>query len=151
MIASLTGFAPIPQTTPPAPERAGLELPVSPRWIPPNFPKVTVYVSVTDANGEPVVVSPTQIVIRENGEVMKPEEVGGEDDIGPLATMLVMDISGSMNSGGKLNAAKAAASAYVDQARPGDEIGLLTFNTEIEYVEPLTKDRREVARGHRLT
>jgi Ca-activated chloride channel family protein len=47
-----------------------------------------------------------------------------------------------MNSGGKLKAAKAAASAYVDQSRPGDEIGLLTFNTKTEYVQPLTNDRQ---------
>lgn len=109
-----------------------------------QFPVVTVYVSVTDSNGEPVPVSPNQIVIKENGEEMKLDEVGGTDDIGPLSTLLILDTSGSMNHGGKLKSAKEAASAYVDQARSSDQIGLLTFNTEIRYEQPLTSDRRKM-------
>jgi VWFA-related protein len=134
----LTGFAPVIQTTP-EPQTPGVRIT---QVDTAQFPKVTVYLSVTDANGEPLVVSPSQLELRENGVLMTPDQVGGKGDIGPLTTLLVMDISGSMNSGGKLKAAKAAASAYVDQARPGDEIGLLTFNTKTEYVQPLTKDRQ---------
>jgi VWFA-related protein len=134
----LTGFAPLGQTTPEAP---GLTVRIT-QVDTAQFPKVTVYVSVTDANGEPVVVSPSQLELRENGALMAPDEVSGKGDIGPLTTLLVMDISGSMNSGGKLKAAQDAASAYVEQSRPGDEIGLLTFNTKTEYVQPLTSDRQ---------
>ncbi len=148
-IAALTGFSPNPQTTPPAPESGNLTAQIT-QVDTSNFPKVNVYVSVTDAKGEPVAVSPNKLVIRENGEVMKLEGVGGSEDVGPLATMLVMDISGSMNHGGKLDAAKTAATAYVEQARPSDQIGLVTFNTEIKYVEPLTKDRQEVIEAIRL-
>jgi VWFA-related protein len=134
----LTGFAPLGQSTP-EPQSPGVRIT---QVDAAQFPKVTVYVSVTDSNGEPVVVSPSQLVLRENGSIMTPDEVGGKGDIGSLTTLLVMDISGSMNSGGKLKAAQAAASAYVDQSRPGDEIGLLTFNTKTEYVQPLTNDRQ---------
>ncbi len=134
----LTGFAPVVQTTP---EAQSYNVRVT-QVDTAQFPKVTVYVSVTDANGEPLAVSPSQLVLRENGVIMTPDEVSGKGDIGPLTTLLVMDISGSMNSGGKLKAAQAAASAYVDQSRPGDEIGLLTFNTKTEYVQPLTNDRQ---------
>ena len=105
-----------------------------------EFPRVTVYVSVTNAAGEPVGVNPSQLVLRENGVEMKPEDVGASGDIGPLSTMLVMDTSGSMNHAGKLDAAKSAAHAYVGQSRPQDFIGLLIFNTEIDYTQPLTKD-----------
>jgi Ca-activated chloride channel homolog len=134
----MTGFTPLWQTTPEAP---GLTVRIT-QVDTAQFPKVTVYVSVTDAKGEPVVVSPSQLELRENGALMTPDEVGGKGDIGPLTTLLVMDISGSMNSGGKLKAAQDAASAYVEQSRPGDEIGLLTFNTKTEYVQPLTGDRQ---------
>ena len=134
----LTGFAPLGQSTP---EAQTLSVRIT-QVDTAQFPKVTVYVSVTDANGEPIVVSPSQLELRENGVIMTPDEVSGKGDIGPLTTLLVMDISGSMNSGGKLKAAQAAASAYVDQSRPGDEIGLLTFNTKTEYVQPLTSDRQ---------
>ena len=134
----LTGFAPAGQSTP---EAQGLSVRIT-QVDTARFPKVTVYISVTGANGEPLAVSASQLVLRENGVIMTPDQVSGEGDIGPLTTLLVMDVSGSMNSAGKLDAAKAAASAYVDQSRPGDEIGLLTFNTKTEYVQPLTKDRQ---------
>jgi VWFA-related protein len=109
-----------------------------------QFPKVTVYVSVTDASGEPVPVSPSQLVVKENGETMTIEEVSAEGDIGPLTTMLVMDVSGSMNHARKLPAAKNAAKTYVNQTRPGDMIGLLAFHTELEYTQPITKNRQAV-------
>ena len=105
-----------------------------------KFPQVTLYISVTDANGEPLGVNPSQIRISESGKVMQPTQVSGSGDIGPLTTMLVMDVSGSMNNAGKLLAAKAAAQAYIDQMRPGDQAGLLTFNTKVTYVQPVTSD-----------
>lgn len=105
-----------------------------------QFPKVTVYVSVTNAAGEPVGVDPSQIQISENGQVMKADETGGKGEIGTLTTLLVIDTSGSMREAGKLDTAKAAAKAYVDQMRPGDQAGLLAFNTKVTYVQPLTAD-----------
>ena len=107
-----------------------------------RFPQVTVYVSVTDAAGEPVAVDPADIQISENGEVMHPTHVGGASKGGPgsLSTILLMDVSGSMDKNGKIDGAKAAATAYVDQMRPGDETGLMVFNTKTNYVQPLTGD-----------
>ena len=105
-----------------------------------NFPQVTVYVSATDAASEPVGINPTNITLKENGQNITPDQISGSGEIGPLTTMLVMDISGSMNSGGKLPAAKEAAQAYIQQMRTGDQAGLLTFNTSIKYVTPVTGD-----------
>ncbi len=112
-----------------------------------KFPQVTLYISVTDANGEPLAVDPSQIRISENGVVMKPEKVSGSGDIGSLTTLLVMDVSGSMNNAGKLSAAKAAAQAYIDQMRPGDQAGLLTFNTKVTYVQPITTDHAALSQA----
>jgi Ca-activated chloride channel homolog len=103
-----------------------------------KFPQITVYVSVTDANGEPLGVDASQIQITENGQVMQSEQISGSGDIGPLTTMLVMDVSGSMNNAGKLSAAKVAAEAYIDQMRPEDMAGLLTFNTQVTYAQEIT-------------
>ncbi len=109
-----------------------------------NFPQVTVYVSVTNAAGEPVGVDPSTIQLAENGQTMQPTNVvgGGQGgpSLGPLTTMLVMDVSGSMNENGKIDGAKAAAKAYVDQMRAGDQAGLLVFNTQVNYVQQLTTD-----------
>lgn len=108
-----------------------------------KFPQVTVYVSVTNAAGEPVGVDPSTIQLAENGQTMQPTGVvgGGQgSSVGSLTTMLVMDVSGSMNQNGKLDGAKAAAKAYVDQMRSGDQAGIMVFNTKVNYVQQLTAD-----------
>ena len=110
-----------------------------------RFPQVVVYISVTDAAGAPIGIDPDRLTLSENGAAITPDSVGGRGEVGPLTTLLVMDVSGSMNEAGKLEAARAAARAYVDQMRPGDQAGLLTFNTEINYVLPLTTDRGALA------
>ena len=88
-----------------------------------KFPNVTVYVSVTNAAGEPVGVDPSTIQIFEDGQLMQPVDIqGGGETVGeepiPVTTMLVMDISGSMDKNDKLAAAKEAAKSYVNQMRP---------------------------------
>lgn len=111
-----------------------------------QFPKVTVYISVTDASGEPVPIDTNRITISEDGVRMKIDQVrgisGGRDksEGERLTTLLVIDVSGSMNEAGKLDAAKKAADGYVDRMRPGDQVGLLTFNTQITLVQPVTTD-----------
>ena len=107
-----------------------------------KFPQVTVYVSVTNAAGEPVGVDPSTIQLSENGQVIQQTNASGgkQGGVGPLTTLLVIDISGSMNVNGKLDSAKAAAKSYVDQMRPGDQAGLITFDTHVNYVQKLTQD-----------
>ncbi|MFC1878285.1 VWA domain-containing protein [Chloroflexota bacterium] len=138
LLLTLSGFAPYQETTPEtgAPVARITQVDTS------QFPKVTVYISVTDASGEPAPVSFSSIQLKENGQVVMPDEIGGAEEIGPLTTMLVVDISGSMNHGGKLRAAKDAAIAYVNQTRASDQVGLVAFNTEIEYVQPITGDHQ---------
>ena len=106
-----------------------------------NFPQVLVYLSVTDAEGEPMGIEPSRLILEENGVPIQPEYMMGQADIvEDLTTLLVFDVSGSMNSFSKLATAKAAARAFVDQMRPGDKVGLLTFNTAVTYVQPITTD-----------
>ncbi|MGE5073045.1 MAG: vWA domain-containing protein [Anaerolineae bacterium] len=107
-----------------------------------KFPQVTVYVSVTNAAGEPVGVDPSTIQLSENGKPMQPTNVAGgsEGTIGTLTTMLVMDVSGSMDKNGKIVGAKTAAKAYVDQMRAGDQAGLMVYNTQVNYVQQPTAD-----------
>lgn len=105
-----------------------------------QFPKVTFYVSIVDAEGQPVPVDPGRLVFLENGEPIPMDQIEGIGDVGPLTTMLVMDVSGSMDVAGKLDSAKAAAHQYVDQMREGDQAGLISFNTRIDTVLPITDD-----------
>ncbi|MBN1450912.1 MAG: VWA domain-containing protein [Anaerolineales bacterium] len=110
-----------------------------------QFPNVTVYVSVTNASGAPVGVDPETIQIHENGELMQPVNVqGGGAVVGgeaiPVTTILVIDISGSMDKNDKIGAAKEAAKAYVSGMRAGDQAGLITYDTQVYTVQPITTD-----------
>jgi Ca-activated chloride channel homolog len=110
-----------------------------------QFPQVTVYISVTNAAGEPVTVDPSTLQVYENGVLMTPTQVSGSGQVGSLqtslTTMLVMDVSGSMEKSNKLNLAKEAAKTYIDQMRPGDQAGLMSFNTEVVYNQTPTSDK----------
>lgn len=110
-----------------------------------KFPQVTVYVSVTNAAGEPMAVDPSTIQISENGQLMQASAVNGQGDIGPLTTLLVVDISGSMEKSDKIKGAKQAAKAYLDLLRPGDQAGLISFNTRVNVVQPVTSDKAALA------
>ena len=108
-----------------------------------HFPQVTVYVSVVDENGNPVGIDPKTIQIFESNQAMQPTEIrggGNGSQTVPITTMLVIDISGSMDKNGKLAAAKEAAKQYVSQMRPGDQAGLMTYDTKTYYVQPITTD-----------
>jgi len=110
-----------------------------------KFPNVTVYISTTNTAGEPVGVDPSMIQIYENGQLMQPVDVKGGGDVVsgktiPVTTMLVIDISGSMDQNNKLAAAKEAAKSYVNQMRPGDQAGLITYDTQVYTVQPITAD-----------
>lgn len=142
-LAVLPWFKPFPQTDT---GDEGTQIHVT-QIDPSEFPKIRVYLSVTDPAGEPIGVDAGRLHLSENGVEMAPEQVSGKGEIGSLTTMLVMDVSGSMNEGGKLDAAKAAARAYVDQMRSGDRAGLMSFNTAVEYVEPVTADREALAKA----
>jgi len=107
-----------------------------------RFPVIRVYVSATDDAGEPMPVAPEQLRLYENGQAIEAESISGAGEIGPLTTMLAIDISGSMAVAGKLQAAQAAAKAYVDQMQPGDQAGLIAFDVETDYVQSLTDDHQ---------
>jgi VWFA-related protein len=72
---------------------------------------------------------------------MTPTAITGQGEIGPLTTLLVIDISGSMYNSRKIVGAQEAAKAYVEQMRPQDQAGLISFNTEVHLVQPVTSDR----------
>jgi Ca-activated chloride channel family protein len=115
-----------------------------------NFPRITVYISVTDAHGNPLGIDPDRLVLRENGQTMTPVQVAGSGQYASLTTMLVMDVSGSMDANGKLDAAKAAALAFIDEMRMNDQTGVMSYNTKTTLVLPFTHDKdqlREAIQG----
>ena len=57
----------------------------------------------------------------------------------PVDAVLVLDASGSV-SGGKLDSLQAAAEAFLDGLRTGEQGALLAFNQEVQLLQPLTTD-----------
>jgi Ca-activated chloride channel family protein len=109
-----------------------------------HFPRITVYISVTDAFGNPLGIDPDRLVLSENSQAMIPIQVAGSGQYTSLTTMLVMDVSGSMDANGKLDAAKAAALAFIDEMRMNDQTGVMSYNTKSTLVLPFTHDKAQL-------
>jgi len=134
-----TAFAPLQQSN--EPEVRITQIDTS------DFPRVTFYVSFADANGEPVPVDPSRLTIFEDGETIPLDQIEGIGEVGPLTTLLLMDVSSSMNNVDKLDSAKAAAGEYVQQMRSTDQAGVLAFNTSVETVQEITGDRQSLTQA----
>jgi len=106
-----------------------------------DFPMIDVYVSVQNADGEPIIVNTDKIQLLENGQPVPNQDIQGTGDVGPLTTILLIDNSGSMNYASKLESAKEVAKEYVSQMRAGDQIGVITFNTEVVTVQEAINDK----------
>ncbi len=107
-----------------------------------RFPQVDVFVSITDASGNPVRnVSPSALQLEENGKAVPLVAATRAGEQNPVNAVLVIDRSGSMHSAGKMEGAKQAAVIFVNQMRPGDRTAIVQFDTEIETLQPLTEDK----------
>ena len=106
-----------------------------------QFPQVTFYVSITDADGQPRAVDASRFVITENGQQIPLDQIEGIGEVGPLTTLLVIDVSDSMNAAGKLDSAKAAAHNFVDRMREIDQAGIIAFNTRVQPVQDISSDQ----------
>ncbi|MBI2832808.1 MAG: VWA domain-containing protein [Acidobacteria bacterium] len=61
------------------------------------------------------------------------------NEAGPVSVAILFDVSGSMDVGRKLLAAREAAGHVLNSMRPGtDEAALFTFDTHLQELEPFT-------------
>jgi Ca-activated chloride channel family protein len=59
----------------------------------------------------------------------------------PLSLLFLQDLSGSMGSGGKLEASRQAVASFLDIAKYGDELAIASFGGGLTQVEvPFTED-----------
>ncbi len=103
---------------------------------------VTVKFTVTRAEaGTSEVGKHYKILIEENNHRVKVEDVPDARPNQDLSIVLAMDISGSMNSRGRMVQARKAADVFL-RALPGkSDCGLILFDHEIRIKEPPTLDR----------
>ncbi|NMB53604.1 MAG: VWA domain-containing protein [Leptolinea sp.] len=133
----LMGFTPLASSYP---QNSGVTIKIT-QVDNSKFPLVTVYVSAVNAKGEPIAVNAKDLVIREGDQVVPANFVEGAGAVGPLTTLLVMDVSGSMQKMGKIDSAKAVAKEYINQMRDGDKAGIILFNTMVKTYQVIKEDR----------
>ena len=116
------------------------------RVDPSDFPTVRLVASVVDANGKAVPgLRPQDLQVRE-GTVAPQANVTLASMVSPVALALVIDTSGSM-AGQPLADAKAAVSTMVGSLGAIDQVAILTFNTAVHVVQPLTSEKSRALAG----
>jgi VWFA-related protein len=105
------------------------------------YPAVTLYVRVEDGRGNLVTDLPQErFTITEDGTAVAltaftPSVQGG------VRTVLTIDRSSSMAEENKMEGAKAAAIAYIEQLRAQDQAAVVSFDERTDVVQPFTTDQ----------
>lgn len=108
-----------------------------------QFPTVRVYVSVANEQGVPYVGLDNQAfeLLEEDKPVSRFEVSPFTASQEPIAIALTIDVSGSMNDENKMQAAKEAASAFIDTMGPRDTAAIVSFSSQVKVVQPFTGDK----------
>lgn len=105
------------------------------------FPEVTL-VFTADQHSRPIAeVAPRNVEIEESGSPATPVSVrrAVDEDI-PLALIVALDVSGSME-GEALTNAKSAATTLINSLAPTDSAAVLAFANEVTVEQALTQDK----------
>lgn len=102
---------------------------------------VTIQASVRDARGRVVSdLRTTDFEVRDNGEV-RPILSLRSDRQSPLSVAILVDMSGSMAVGPKVNMTRQAYESVLSQLRTGhDEVALFSFDSSLHQRHDFTRD-----------
>jgi VWFA-related protein len=102
------------------------------------IPTVTLYITVADEDGDPLVppLAQGQFVLSENGTQIAPGDITFDDTVtSPKSIALVLDISASMEDA--IDEMQAAAVSFINKlSAPPDEAEIIRFAKIIEPVVP---------------
>jgi VWFA-related protein len=102
---------------------------------------VEAYTSVFDKHGNPLPNLPRErFQVLDGGQRQEIAAFEGAQD--NVACALLLDVTGSMDA--VLPALKIAASQFVDQLRPDQQVALYTFTTSLQLRQPFTTDKKLV-------
>ena len=102
---------------------------------------VTIQASVRDGRGRVVSgLTPTDFEVRDNGQLRQILSLRS-DRQSPLSLAVLVDMSGSMRIGPKVEMARQAYGSVLAQLRTGqDEVALFTFDAELHERRDFTRD-----------
>lgn len=105
-----------------------------------RFPEVDVYFTADAPAGPLVDLSPGELQASEGGSPATVESLDRASEAGiPLALILAIDVSGSME-GEPIAQARQAAISLVESLSPGDAVAVIAFAGEAQVVQPLDED-----------
>ncbi len=115
---------------------------------------VLVPVTVSDRKGRPVPgLTRNDFLLLDSGRPRPIEYFATEADA-PIAMAFLLDVSGSMRQGGRIDTAKSAIATFVDALGPRDRFGLIGFaDAQVTWITDFTSDaglfksRLQVQRG----
>ena len=110
-----------------------------------QFPRVRTLVTAADDQGVRIMdleTDPQSFELLEDDKPVtgvKVEPIVDAEE--PIAVALVIDVSGSMADEGRMDAAKQAATAFVDVLGSKDAVAVIAFSTEVRIVQGYTSDK----------
>jgi Ca-activated chloride channel family protein len=112
----------------------GKGLNVSINQVVTNCPTLTVYITVSDSNGDPLVLTQNEFTLFENGVSINPGDISFDDTVtSPKSIALVLDISASMELRDAIDEMQAAAVSFVGKlTAPPDEAEIIRFAKSVE-------------------
>lgn len=102
------------------------------------FSSVTVYLSVLDIGRQPILglASNDFSIVEDDVAVAVTDFIGGAGQ--PVTAVMLIDHSGSMDSGTKMRDAQSAALTFLDHLQDGrDRIGVIAFETDVTVLGSL--------------
>lgn len=107
---------------------------------------VTMSVVVRDRDGRPVTgLTPAAFELLDAGRERPIVDMRSESS--PISVAVLFDVSGSMDVGPKLPAARDAVRQLMAWLTPGDESALFMFDSRLHEVQPFTVTPGDVVRG----
>jgi len=104
-----------------------------------EFPSVTALVTA-DESGRPLLsLLPAEVQVTEGGVAAAVEAVVPATGAIPMALVITIDVSGSME-GAAMEQARAFAASLVTNLAPGDVAALVTFSDTVQVAQPFTSD-----------
>ena len=113
-----------------------------------NFPTTVAYLTVTDDKSYPILgLNTSNFQIMEDGDTAKNVEVtSAVDSQEPLAAVITIDTSGSMD-GAAMDAEKKAAITFIESLREQDHAKIIAFSTGVNTVVDFTTDKGALING----
>ncbi|HVC34637.1 MAG TPA: VWA domain-containing protein, partial [Chloroflexota bacterium] len=101
------------------------------------------FVSVTDSQGVPITgLDASAFQVLEDGKPVSGFTVNPVVNTRePVAIAFAIDLSGSMNDGGKLDFTKQAMKAFIDSMAANDTVAVLTFSDGVNVAQGYTSDK----------